>query len=61
LDSGFLLSDPILCLKNDIRIQSKSCFGWNHTNCIQKLSWSVLCCTTYILGLCLFCHFCWAK
>jgi len=27
LDSGFLLSDPILFLKNDIHIQSQSCFG----------------------------------
>jgi len=27
LDSGFLLSDPILFLKNDIRIRSESCFG----------------------------------
>jgi len=26
-DSGFLLSDPILFLKNDIRIRSESCFG----------------------------------
>jgi len=30
-DSGFSLSDPILFLKNDIRIRSESCFGWNHT------------------------------
>ena len=27
LDSGFLLCDPILFLKNDIRIRSESCFG----------------------------------
>ena len=26
-DSGFLLSNPILFLKNDIRIRSESCFG----------------------------------
>jgi len=37
-DSGFLLSDPILCWKNDIRIWSESCFGWNHTIRIRKLS-----------------------
>jgi len=30
-DSVFLLSDPILFLKNYIRIRSESCFGWNHT------------------------------
>jgi len=47
-DSGFLLSDPILFLKNDIRIWSESCLGWNHTIRIRKLSESVLWCTTYI-------------
>jgi len=52
-DCGFLLSDRILFLKNDIRI--RSCFGWNHTIHIRKLSESVLCCTTYIFVLCLFC------
>ena len=26
-DSGFSLSDPILFVKNDIRIRSESCFG----------------------------------
>jgi len=41
-DSKFLLSDPILFLKNGIRIQSESCFGWNHTIRIWKLSESVL-------------------
>jgi len=55
LDSGFLLSDPILFLKNDIRIRSESCFGWNHLICIRKLSKSALWCTTYICVLCLFC------
>jgi len=35
-DSGFLPADPILFLKNDIRIQSESCFGWNHTIRIRK-------------------------
>ena len=30
-DSLFLLSDPIPFLKNDIRVRSASCFGWNHT------------------------------
>jgi len=54
-DSGFVLSDPILFLKNDIHIRSKSCFGWKHTIRIQKLSESVLWCTTYISVLCLFC------
>jgi len=54
-DSGFSLSDPILFLKNYIRIRSESCFGWNHTTCIRKLSESVLWCTTYIFVLCLFC------
>ena len=54
-DSGYLLSDPILFLKNDIRIRSESCFGWNHTIRIRKLSKSALWCTTYIFVLCLFC------
>ena len=54
-DSGFLLSDPILFWKNDIRIRPESCFGWNHTIHIWKLSESVLWCTTYIFVLCLFC------
>jgi len=31
-DSVFLLFDPILFLKNDIRIWSQSCFGWNNTD-----------------------------
>jgi len=53
-DSGFLLSDPILFWKNDIRSRSESCFGWNHTIRIRKLSESVLWCTTYIFVLCLF-------
>jgi len=52
---GFSLSDVILFLKNDIRIRSKSCFGWNHTIRIWKLSKSILRSTTYILVLCLFC------
>jgi len=47
-DSGFLLSDLILFLKNDIRIRSESCFGWNHTIRIRKLSEGVLRCITYI-------------
>jgi len=54
-DSDFLLSDPILILKNDISIRSESCFGWNHTIRIWKLTESVLRCTTYIFVLCLFC------
>jgi len=54
-DSGFSLSDPILFLKNYIRIRSESCFGWNHTIRIRKLSESILRCTTYIFVLCLFC------
>ena len=54
-DSVFLLSDPILFLKNDIRIRSESCFGWNHTFRIRILSESVLWSTTYIFVLCLFC------
>jgi len=54
-DSVFLLSDPILFLKNDIRIRSESCFGWKHTIRIRKLSKSVLWCTTIIFMLCLFC------
>jgi len=54
-DSGFLLSDPILFLKNDICIRSESCFCWNHTILIQTLSESVLWCPTYIFVLCLFC------
>ena len=41
-DSRFLLSDPILFLKNDICIQSEFCFGLNHTICIRYLSESVL-------------------
>ena len=48
-DSGFSLSDPNLFSKNDIRIRSESCFGWNHTIRIRKLSENVLWCTTYIL------------
>ena len=36
-DSDFLLSDPILFLKNDIHIRSESCSGWNHTIRIRKL------------------------
>jgi len=63
-DSGFSLSDPILFVKNDIRIRSESCFGWNHTIRIRKLSESVLQCTTYIFVLCLFClmrqNNCWS-
>jgi len=53
----FLLSDPdpILFLKNDIRIRSESCLGWNHTIRIRKLSESILWCTTCIFVLCLFC------
>ena len=55
---------PILFLKNDISIPSESCFGGNHTICIQKLSKSVLWCTTYIFVLCLFClvrqNKCWS-
>jgi len=54
-DSGFFLSDPILFLKNDIRIRSESCFGLNHTICIRKLSESILRCTAYICVLYLFC------
>ena len=54
-DSGFLLSDPILFVKNDILIRSESCFDWNHTICTRKLSDSVLWRTTYIFVLCLFC------
>jgi len=38
-----------------VKMISESCFGWNHTICIQKLSESVLWCTTYIFVLCLFC------
>jgi len=53
-DSGFFLSDPILFLKNDIRIRSESCFGWNHTIRILKLSEIVLWRTTYVFVLCLF-------
>jgi len=53
-DSGFSLSDPILFLKNDIRIRPESCFGWNHTIRIRILSESVLRCVTYIFVLCLF-------
>ena len=49
-----LLSNPILFLTNDIRIRSESCYGWNHTIRIRKLSKSVLRCTTYIFLLCLF-------
>jgi len=37
-DGVFLLYDPIQFLKNDIRIQSESCFGWNHTIRVRKLS-----------------------
>ena len=63
-DSGFLLSDPILFLKNDTRIRSESCFGRNHTIRIRKLSESVLWCTIYIFVLCLFClvrqNNCWS-
>jgi len=63
-DSGFLLSDPILFLKNDISIRSESCFGGNHTIRIRKLSKSVLWCTIYIFVLCLFClvrqNNCWS-
>ena len=61
LDSVFLLSDPILFLKNDIRIRSDSCFGWNHAIRIRKLSESVLWFITCIFVLfilpykCLFC------
>jgi len=69
---SFLLSDPILFLKNDIHIQSESCFDWNHTIRIRKLSESVLCYTTHIFVLCLFClvrqnnfwsyfAFCWTQ
>jgi len=54
-DSDFLLSDPILFLKNDIRIRSESFFAWSHTISVRKLSESVLWCTTYIFVLCLFC------
>ena len=54
-DSGFLLSDPILFLKNDIRFRSESCFGGNHAIRIRKLSECVLWCTIYIFVLCLFC------
>ena len=54
-DSEFSLSDPILFLKNDIRFRSETCFCWNHTIGIRKLSESVLRCTTYIFVLCLFC------
>jgi len=36
-------------------IRSESCFGWNGTIRIRKLSESVLRCTTYISVLCLFC------
>jgi len=63
-DNGFLLSDPILFLKNNIHIRSDSCFGWNHTIRIWKLCESVLRCTTYIFVLCLFClvrqNNCWS-
>jgi len=38
-------------------IRSESCFGWNHTIHIRKLSENVLRCTTYIVVLCLFCLF----
>ena len=54
-DKVFLLSDPILFVKNDIRIRSESGFGWNHVIHIRKLSKSVLWCTTYIFVICLFC------
>jgi len=54
-DKGFLPSDPILFFKNDIRIRSESCFGWNHIIRFRKLSESVLRCTTYIFVLRLFC------
>ena len=54
-DSGYSLSDPILFLKNDIRIQSESGYGWNHIIRIWKLSENVLRCTAYIFVLCLFC------
>jgi len=62
-DRVFLLSDPILFLKNDIRFRSESCFGWNHTIRIRKQSESVLWCTTYIFALCLFCliAFSWTR
>jgi len=42
---GFLLSDPILFLKNVIPIRSESCFGWNHTIRVQKVFKLVLWCT----------------
>ena len=54
-DSVFLVSDPILFLKNDIRNRSESCFGWNHTIHIRKLSESVSWSTTYFFVFCLFC------
>jgi len=47
-DNGYSQSDPILFLKNDIRIRSESCFGKNHTIRLRKLSESVLWCTTCI-------------
>jgi len=53
-ESVFLLSDPILFLKNYIRIRSESCFAWNHTIHIRKLSKSILWCTTYNFVLHLF-------
>jgi len=49
-----LLSDPILFMKNHIRMRSESWFGWNHTNRFQKLCGSALLCTTNIFVLCLF-------
>jgi len=57
-DSGFLVSDPILCLKNGIRIRNESSFGWNHTIHIQKLAECIvmhninfLCCVCFALRL----------
>ena len=56
-DSGFFLSDPILFLKNDIRIRSESCFGLNHTirKCIVMHKIHFLCCVYCALLLELFC------
>ena len=52
LDSAFLLSYPNLFLKSDIRIRSESCFGWNHTVRIRKLSEDQKCIMMHNMHFC---------
>jgi len=62
-DSGFLLSNPS-CFWKMISVPIRILFCGNHTIRIRKLSESLLCCTTYIFVLCLFCPIwqnnCWS-